>query len=156
MRAPGLMASRATEPTTRGNISMTDHQFIVYTSDDPATGKENEGEAGRSVEERRRDQRYRVGVFAEIERGAEHASKTPGLTYNLSRSGALLLTMTPFELGEEVIVSFISSNNERENTQVRVIHEDRLFRSMVWSRQIGVEFVDRGPTFLESELSITR
>lgn len=134
---------------------MSDQKFIVYTSEEQVEGIDGEDDVEQGGEERRRHQRFRVGVFAEIEREAESPSKTPGLTYNLSRSGALLLTVAPLEPGEEVTVSFISATNEREDTPVRVVHGDRLIKSMVWSRRIGVEFVDSGPSFLESELSFT-
>lgn len=134
---------------------MNERQFIVYTSEEPVEDIEGDDVDDQAAAERRRHQRFRVGVFAEIERGVENPSRSPSLTYNMSRSGALLLTMAPLEPGEEVTVSFISSTNEREDTPVRVVHGDRLFKSMVWSRKIGVEFVDQGPSFLENELSFS-
>lgn len=135
---------------------MSDHRFIVYTSDEPDSTGGGGDDNAVSFEERRRDPRYRVGVFAEIERSPGGCSRTPGLTYNVSRSGALLLTMSRLEPGEEVLVSFVSSANDREDTPVRVVHEDPFFESMIWSRLVGVEFVDRAPSFLENELSFTR
>jgi hypothetical protein len=127
---------------------MDQQRFIIYSPKDGAEDAERESQGS----ERRRHQRYRVGVFAEIERGGG-SRYVPGITYNMSRSGALLLTLEPVEPGEEVTVNFISSDNERAVATGRVVHRERLDQGLVWSQRIGVEFVGGSPSFLESELA---
>lgn len=125
---------------------MDQQRFIIYSPKDSATVEAADGPGA----ERRRHQRYRVGVLAEIERGAR---AVPGITYNMSRSGALLLTLEPLELGEEVTVNFIATDNERAVATGRVVHRESLDQGLIWSQRIGVEFVGGSPSFLESELS---
>lgn len=124
---------------------MEQQRFIIYSPRDGAEGKDRESLGA----ERRRHQRYRVGVLAEIERGARYM---PGITYNMSRSGALLLTLEPVEPGEEVRVNFIASDNERAVATGRVVHREALDQGLIWSQRIGVEFIGGSPSFLESEL----
>jgi hypothetical protein len=129
---------------------MDDQRFIIFSPKD--LGEASPSDAGRDSAgaERRRHQRYRVGVLAEIEpRGAR---PIPGVTFNMSRSGALLLTLEAVEPGEEVRVNFIAADNQRAVATGRVVHRTRLDRGLIWSQKIGVEFIGGSPSFLESEL----
>jgi hypothetical protein len=129
---------------------MTDDKFIIFTPSDAADG-EATGEETQEGRERRRHRRFRAGVLTEIHRRGR-SGPFPGITYNLSRSGALLLTLASLQEGEQVELCFISNEKQRAEVQARVVYGAELKKDTFWSRGFGIEFITDCPLFLESEL----
>ena len=107
-----------------------------------------ESGAIKSGRERRRHKRYRVGVLTEIE--TTNQKKIPAITFNMSESGAYLMTLAPLENGEEVALDFVSFG-ERETLKGRVVHGAELDKNVFWSQGVGIEFVDGVPRFFAVE-----
>ena len=130
---------------------MSQKKFIVFTHgqgegpDQP--GEAPDGDSGG--EDRRRHPRHRIGVLTEIVH--ETRGTIPGITFNLSESGAFLLTLMPLKPGEEVMLHFVSSDETREALRARVVHGTELNRDVFWSQGIGLEFVEGVPSFLRVE-----
>ncbi len=128
---------------------MNEKKFIIFSPDghgeanDPSATEDSEGS------DRRRHTRHRVGVLTEIV--TVDREKLPGITFNMSRSGAYLLTLVPLESGEEVELCFISDTGQREVMRGRVVHAAELKKEMFWSQGIGIEFVEGAPGFFKVE-----
>lgn len=121
-------------------------RFTLYV-DTPEKPGDAEQEKGS---ERRRHPRFRVGVFTELAR--EDSPKIPSVTYDMSRSGASLLTAAPVGEGELVLLSFISVDDECQSRVCRVVHESAMERSSMWCHRIGVEFDRDVPKFFREEI----
>lgn len=124
---------------------MNEKRFVVYDSD-----LESQRRPSATLQDRRRHRRFRVGVFAEIEAAGRDA--IPSITYDMSRSGAQMLTVEPLEPGSKLDLSFISVDNDRVVTPCRVVYRSTIRPSMLWRERIGVEFISRAPSFFEAEL----
>ena len=129
---------------------MTDKKFIIFSDDDDPDVEcaENEDSQGND-DDRRRHPRYRVGVLTEIH--TDDRGLLPGITFNMSESGAYLMTLVPLNPGDEVTLSFVSCDDKRETLQARVVHGTELTKDIFWSQGIGFEFVDTVPSFFKVE-----
>jgi len=130
---------------------MSDKKFIIFTHDageHPTPGPESEPEDS-SAADRRRPRRQPNGLPPEIVH--ETRGKIPGITFNLSESGAFLLTLMPLSTGEEVELHFVSADESRETIRARVVHGTELRRDVFWSQGVGLEFVEGVPSFLKVE-----
>lgn len=128
---------------------MSQKKFIVFTHDAGERPTPAAGPQGASGADRRRHARHRVGVLTEIVH--ETRGKIPGITFNLSESGAFLLTLMPLAPGEEVELRFVSADESRETVRARGVHGTELNRDVFWSQGIGLEFVEGVPSFLRVE-----
>jgi hypothetical protein len=130
---------------------MGQKKFIVFSHDEgekPTPGPEVEP-PDPSGADRRRHRRHRVGVLTEIVH--ETRGKIPGITFNVSESGAFLLTLMPLTKGDEVELRFVSADEGREAIRARVVHGTELKRDVFWSQGVGLEFVEGVPSFLKVE-----
>jgi hypothetical protein len=130
---------------------MSQKKFIVFTHDagERPTPGPDESPPDSSGADRRRHTRHRVGVLTEIVHPTR--GKIPGITFNLSESGAFLLTLMPLTQGEEVELRFVSADESREAIRARVVHGTELKRDVFWSQGVGLEFVEGVPSFLKVE-----
>jgi hypothetical protein len=128
-----------------------DHDVGEHPTPEPTSGPAESGAEGGAEggADRRRHPRLRVGVLTEIVH--ETRGKIPGITFNLSESGAFLLTLMPLEKGEEVELRFVSVDDSRESVRARVVHGTELRRDVFWSQGVGLEFVEGVPSFLKVE-----
>lgn len=130
---------------------MSEKKFVAFTHEpgDKPTPGPAEGPPESSGADRRRHARHRIGVLTEIVH--ETRGKIPGITFNLSESGAFLLTLMPLAQGDEVELRFVSADESRETIRARVVHGTELKRDVFWSQGIGLEFVEGVPSFLKVE-----
>lgn len=104
---------------------------------------------GLSPLERRRHPRYRIGVLTEIE--SKSIGLVPGITFNISESGALILTLEPMAKGDEVNIMFLTEDGRREVLAGLIVHDEELGHHMFWKHKIGVRFAEDVPEFLKAE-----
>lgn len=125
---------------------MSDKKFILFSNDE-----KHEIDDEESGDDRRRHPRYRIGVLTEVHSEEDEGKVLPGITFNMSESGAFLMTLSPLTPGEEVTLSFVSSDDRRETLRARVVHGTELDKDVFWSQGIGIEFVETIPNFFELE-----
>lgn len=104
---------------------------------------------GLSPLERRQHPRYRIGVLTEIESKA--IGLVPGITFNISETGALILTLEPLAKGDQVNIMFLTEDGRREVLAGLIVHDEELGNHMFWKHKIGVRFSEDVPEFLKSE-----
>jgi hypothetical protein len=120
----------------------------------PGEGSDGTGddiENGLSPLERRRHHRYRIGVLTEIE--SKSTGLVPGITFNISESGALILTLEPMTKGEQVNIMFLTEDGRREVMPGVIVHDEELGHHMFWKHKIGVKFSEDVPEFLKAEFT---
>lgn len=135
---------------------MSKKKFIIFSNgeeDEDLVEDEADDAASGSDADRRRHPRYRIGVLTEIHVNEEERKILPGITFNMSESGAYLMTLAPLIPGDEVTLSFVSADDQRETLRARVVHGTELNKDVFWSQGIGIEFVESMPNFFEVEFS---
>lgn len=133
---------------------MAGRKPILSSPEAGGHGDEKEDPRVASIQDRRRHQRYKIGVLTEIESASRGV--VPGITYNISESGALLLTLEPLTKGEDVKIMFLTEDGRREVMAGEVVHDEELGHHMFWKHKIGIEFTEEVPTFLKAEFQQIR
>lgn len=135
---------------------MSKKKFIIFSNDEedehPDEDESEDASSGDDAD-RRRHPRYRIGVLTEIHTDTEERKILPGITFNMSESGAYLMTLAPLNPGDEITLSFVSADDRRETLLARVVHGTELTKDVFWSQGVGIEFVESVPNFFEVEFS---
>lgn len=132
---------------------MSEKKFVIFSPQKCANEAEppvaGGGDGKTSEDDRRRHQRFRAGVLTEIT--DIEGRKLPGITFDVSKSGAYLMTLSHLEPGSEITLHFIADDDERETRRARVVHGSKLDTDVFWSQGVGIEFVEGAPSFFEVE-----
>lgn len=92
------------------------------------------------MNEKRKYERYPVVLGSDI--NSDEPKIRFGLTQDLSRNGARLLTITEFEPGTEMILKIFVSEQRETECRARVIRCIEVQDRGMWHHEIGVELLD--------------
>jgi hypothetical protein len=102
------------------------------------------------MEDRRTHDRHQVFLPAEIE--AREGKFQVGITQDMSRSGALLLTRARIKAGDDVRIYVMLEDNAREAVQGRVVRKTDTFDKGIWSHEVAVHFSEHFPGAFDERL----
>ncbi len=95
------------------------------------------------MEERRRHERYPVIFGSDID--SESNSARLGLTQDVSRSGVMLLTLSPYGVGKRIKIRIVIDEDDVTVRVAQVVREKNVDDRGMWQCEIAVEFEEQLP-----------
>lgn len=92
------------------------------------------------MDERRKFERYPLVVGSDID--SDEPKVRFGLTQDLSRNGARLLTMTPYAVGIHLALKIFISEQRVTECDAKVIRCNKVEDRGIWRHEIAVEVKD--------------
>ncbi len=92
------------------------------------------------MDERRKYERYPLVVGSDID--SDEPKVRFGLTQDFSRSGARLLTLTPYEMGIHLALKIFVSEDRVTECDAKVIRCSKVEDRGIWRHEIAVEMKD--------------
>ena len=95
------------------------------------------------MEERRRHERYPVIFGSDID--SDSNSARLGLTQDVSRSGVMLLTLSPYGVGKRIKLRIVIEEDDVTERVAKVVREEDVDNRGMWQCEVAVEFEEQLP-----------
>ncbi|MCP4680294.1 MAG: PilZ domain-containing protein [Deltaproteobacteria bacterium] len=95
------------------------------------------------MEERRRHERYPIIFGSDID--SDSNSARLGLTQDISQSGVLLLTLSPYGVGKRIKLRIVIEENDVTERVAKVVRETDVDNRGMWQCEVAVEFEEQLP-----------